>query len=1143
MVGSQRSGELATQRLPGLLLDLNEQRATGTLALRRSGVVKTMELVVGEPVRVTSSLRDETLGHFLVRGGVISEAQHRDAVTRAARGSARLGETLVAMGVLRDEQLHQQLTLQDRHKLIATLRWPQGTWRFTPTTAPPSTAARALSMIDVVLTGLRDSGATDLDRLRRFDGASHALTARGRNLLPEVRRIFGEHAADALLRGGAVTAIERAAGDRFLARNVLDALELCGGIASQRLPTGLVGSAALATAREVTTPSMSQGEASLPRGVAPRRSEPSLPRLAAAVPLGTQPTASLGTQPGTGVPPLAPAPPSSPAAGASARALPDDRARPQPAQGVSPAGRAAAPPSPATPPLSAPPNRRSSPELPSLVRAGAPPQRAAVRVEGRAAALPTPAQPTAAPNPASSVGPAMPPSAAPEELGADAEPLSSRTATRREAWLPRTVTTDERSFLPRTITGMAVARAPTPWLPAQWSEHNPLYELLFDEQGPPTAEGSAPLTAFDVDSGVVSSDEIDAASEHGDAALRLRQALIAEAQYVRDADLYAVLRVERSASEAQIAAAISERQRAFSIEAYSRFPLGADQPRLDEVLAAYAGARSILLDEDARRVYDRGLTGGEAAAAYTLDAEVAFREAEDLLSRRRFSEAIALLEALIARAPTQADFHAALGWAHWQHLGPSPRAGDIARPHLSRALHIDPEHLAAHVYRGVLGAALHEDDAEVLFYLERALELQPARADALEHLEPILLRRGELRRLERLYKRLLFRLSSNFASRAAEIWLRLAQLYADQLDEHEAAAIALGNAEILAPNHPLVAEIGARIRAATIVPRHPLEAARAKLRRTRDPMAAADLIRSAGETGQPDAAFLTAATMVALGDADAHMAETYERHRVRRVSLPDQPLSAAQWNRLRHPDDNADLGALLDLVAPAVHQLAPVTLADAGIEASMRVSDDELPGPFQRVRARLARVFEVAPCPVFARPELERHIEVVACDPPALIAGDDALTAPERPELVCRMARAMSHARVGRAVGGSRSGTVLRAIVLAVIREASCSSIGERDPGAAQADAALDVLSIEARGAARAVALRLLARSNGLNLSVWSHSLPHTANRAALLLCGDIPTALRIARESGSLQQDLIEFAFSAEHAALRAALGLGIEP
>ena len=104
--------------LPAVLLDLHDERATGKLTLKRGRVSKTVDLVSGNPVSMASSPRDETLGHFLVSGGVISEDQHRAAVAHAARAGVRLGEALVALGSLTVEQMIDQLGRQARHKLV-----------------------------------------------------------------------------------------------------------------------------------------------------------------------------------------------------------------------------------------------------------------------------------------------------------------------------------------------------------------------------------------------------------------------------------------------------------------------------------------------------------------------------------------------------------------------------------------------------------------------------------------------------------------------------------------------------------------------------------------------------------------------------------------------------------------------------------------------------------------------------------------------------------------------------------------------------------------------------------------------------------------------------------------------------------------
>src|SRR5262249_21772226 len=149
---------------------------------------KTVDLVGGNPVSMSSSPRDETLGHFLVAGGVISEDEHRAAVAHAARAGIKLGEALVALRNLTVEQLIDQLARQARHKLVQALRWPQGAWRFDAGVEPED--GIQLRMIEVVLEGLRETAAPDLDRLARLDGMAFELTERGRRLDLELRREF-----------------------------------------------------------------------------------------------------------------------------------------------------------------------------------------------------------------------------------------------------------------------------------------------------------------------------------------------------------------------------------------------------------------------------------------------------------------------------------------------------------------------------------------------------------------------------------------------------------------------------------------------------------------------------------------------------------------------------------------------------------------------------------------------------------------------------------------------------------------------------------------------------------------------------------------------------------------------------------------
>lgn len=921
--------------LPAVLLDLHEDLATGKLTLRRGRVSKTVDLVNGNPVSSTSTPRDETLGHFLVNGGVITEEQHRRAVARAAQSGGKLGEALVALQVLSVEQLIEQLGRQARHKIIQALRWPQGAWRFDDTDAIEGIQLR---MVEVVLTGLRDTAVEDLDRLARLDGMTFSLTSRGRRLRHELKKLYGERTLTLLEEGSPVDELERDFSDRARARIALDAMMMCDAI-------------------EATT--VSKG---------------------------------MGAWPGA---------------------------------------------------------------VPNLLSVAAPSRRAR-------------------------------PPTVPKALG------------------------------------------------------TPLFDILFEDLSTTGDgyDGAAPIELderFD-DSGLVSSAELVEAHQTHDASAHTRQTLNAEHQRVQGADHYAVLIIGRRATGQEIEAAHQIRA---SLLAHASDALTEprDRAKIDEVRAAYEVARVMLLDDRKRTAYDRELAGGELVqVAPSIDTELSFRIAEDLMAKEQWAQAIGHIRKVIAQSPGEADYHAALGWAEWMAGEQKPAAADVARAHLNKALEVNPDHAAAHEYKGRIDAALDDDDAESLFHLERAVDLDPARVEAVATIERLLFARGELRRYERVLKRLLFRLRGKGTPAEAKAWARLAKLYFEHLDDPVAAAAAVGNATRIAPRDSDAQALLTRIATRSTT----AEPIRAGWREAlADPRSGAALVQSTVASGHIDAAFLAASAMVAMGTGDATMSALYEKHRIRGVALPPHSLTREHWSILRHKDDSLELGGLFELVAPAVHAIAPMSLADSELDSSMLIGDGDLASSFLRLRARVANLLGVSPAPVYAKTELGNQIHVIACEPPVLVAGDEALTSGEKPELVFKLVRAMTFLWPGRAVGASRPGRALKAVVMAMFRDASGTDLGADDPNAAAANAAIEQLAPDARVQARAAALRLLSRGTGLNLSAWAKSLSRTADRAGMLLCRDVPAAFAGARDIAELDRDLAEFAYSIAHVRLRQQLGL----
>src|SRR5690606_38668292 len=100
----------------------------------------------------------------------------------------------------------------------------------------------------------------------------------------------------------------------------------------------------------------------------------------------------------------------------------------------------------------------------------------------------------------------------------------------------------------------------------------------------------------------------------------------------------------------------------------------------------------------------------------------------------------------------------------------------------------------------IISAALGTDLDEALFHLERALDADPTRGEALKAIERIWTQRGELRPLERQYRRLIYRVAGSEPALELGLWLQLGELYRVQLAEPDNARIAYQSAARLSPS-------------------------------------------------------------------------------------------------------------------------------------------------------------------------------------------------------------------------------------------------------------------------------------------------------------------------------------------------------
>ena len=690
-----------------------------------------------------------------------------------------------------------------------------------------------------------------------------------------------------------------------------------------------------------------------------------------------------------------------------------------------------------------------------------------------------------------------------------------------------------------------------------------LYDQLFGDafavseeppEGVAVSDGVPDAPLSEADSSVVevgalgvgpkTSRPIDAGAEAA------RAALIAEALRVQGKDWYGVLDLPRDADLAAIQAAFTAHLQAFALEKFAAHDLGRDYASLEDLHGIFRQAYLTLSTPEQREAYDRQLAKrGGPPTQDAMRAELSAREGERCLAAGDLDGAVEHLTRAVAAFPDVADYHAAMGWALQLRAAarPETRRADreASHAHLGQALAIDPDHAAAHEYTGRVLAEARVDDEAAVRHLEAALGALPPRLDALSALVELQTTRGEFLRLERQYRKLIFRLGDGDKDLRLRLWLALADLYRGRLEDRESARTACQCALRLSPGDPrLLAAIAELCDDDPTRFGERAEALRAHWRV--EPGNAAPglaLFHAATEVGEPDVAFLAASVLAARGLGDADSESCYGRYRPRFLQRAQRTLDGELLPLARHAEDDAEIGGLFVLLEHVAEAVVPLSLGDLEVSAADRIEEAALPAAFIAVRAYVAQVLGVRVPRVARRADFGDQIHLGASAPPLLLAGPDALAATDRVALGFRLGRAMTYLWPGRAVGGSRPANVLRTLVAAAMSLGSPVAGDDPDGLGARARAVLLEEPADARRELSERLVRLAQARTGLNLSRWARALARTADRIGLLLCGDVQVAARAAAVVGGSEaiDELLDWATGPEHLALRGRMGLSI--
>jgi hypothetical protein len=151
---------------------------TGTLVIEGARERVSVYFKDGKAVYADPAYKREYLGDILVKQGVVSNDDVKEALSRQRKFNelgmrVRIGSILVSMGVLTDEQLSEYVADQIKDSIYSIMAEKSGTFRFVPKLNISSyDIVTELNVEDIILEGTRliDEWSMINEKLLDFDG-------------------------------------------------------------------------------------------------------------------------------------------------------------------------------------------------------------------------------------------------------------------------------------------------------------------------------------------------------------------------------------------------------------------------------------------------------------------------------------------------------------------------------------------------------------------------------------------------------------------------------------------------------------------------------------------------------------------------------------------------------------------------------------------------------------------------------------------------------------------------------------------------------------------------------------------------------------------------------------------------------------
>ncbi|HWN41532.1 MAG TPA: DUF4388 domain-containing protein [Thermoanaerobaculia bacterium] len=152
----QYRGDLSQTALPEILYTIHRFQVPGVIEATREGVMKRVYIKEGNVVHASSSDREDSLGNYLLRSGVLTPAVFEETMRERERLQKRYGVLLIEGGILSPSEIYRAIRQQIEEVVWSLFYWQDGAVIFSiGDFREPDSVRIQLPMRQVILQGIK----------------------------------------------------------------------------------------------------------------------------------------------------------------------------------------------------------------------------------------------------------------------------------------------------------------------------------------------------------------------------------------------------------------------------------------------------------------------------------------------------------------------------------------------------------------------------------------------------------------------------------------------------------------------------------------------------------------------------------------------------------------------------------------------------------------------------------------------------------------------------------------------------------------------------------------------------------------------------------------------------------------------------